>query len=34
LHVALVWTLREGKVVRLVWFPTREEALGAAGVAE
>ena len=28
-HVALVWTLREGRVVRLVWFPTREEALGA-----
>jgi ketosteroid isomerase-like protein len=26
----LVWTLRGGKVVRVVWFPTREEALAAA----
>jgi len=31
---ALVWTLREGKVVRVVWFLTREEALEAAGLSE
>ena len=29
---ALVWTLGEGKVLRLVWFLTREEALEAAGL--
>jgi ketosteroid isomerase-like protein len=28
-----VWTIREGKVVRVVWLPTREEALEAAGLA-
>jgi ketosteroid isomerase-like protein len=27
--VALVWTLDAGKVVRIVWFPTREAALEA-----
>ena len=32
-HIA-VWTIREGKIVRVVWFPTREEALEAAGVRE
>ncbi len=32
-HVALVWTLREGRVVRLVWFPTREAALGAVSAS-
>jgi ketosteroid isomerase-like protein len=32
--VALVWTLREGKVVRVVWFLTREDALEAAGLQE
>ena len=31
---ALVWTLREGKVVRVVWFLTREEALEAVGLRE
>jgi len=31
---ALVWTLREGKVVRVVWFPSREEAFEAAGLPE
>ena len=30
----LVWTLREGKVARVVWLPTREEALEAAGLRE
>jgi ketosteroid isomerase-like protein len=34
LRVALVWTLREGKVVRVVWFPTRAEALEAAALSE
>jgi ketosteroid isomerase-like protein len=28
---ASVWSLREGKVVRVVWFGTRAEALAAAG---
>jgi ketosteroid isomerase-like protein len=31
---ALLWTLREGKVVRVVWYLTREEALEAAGLSE
>lgn len=26
-----VWTIREGKVVRVVWYPSREEALAATG---
>ena len=30
-HPAGVWTLRQGKIVRVVWFPTREEALEAVG---
>ena len=25
-HLALIWTVRGGKVVRLAWFPTREDA--------
>ena len=29
-----VWTVREGKIVRVVWFPTRAEALEAAGLSE
>ena len=33
LHVVLLWTVRVGKVVRVVWFPTREEAMQAAGAA-
>jgi ketosteroid isomerase-like protein len=32
--LALVWTLREGRVVRLAWFPTREAAFGAVGLNE
>jgi ketosteroid isomerase-like protein len=31
---AAVWTIRKGKVVRVVWFSTREEALEAAGLSE
>jgi ketosteroid isomerase-like protein len=33
-HNAGVWTIREGKVVRVVWLSTREEALEAAGLSE
>jgi ketosteroid isomerase-like protein len=33
-HVALVWTLREGRVTRLVWFPSREDALEATDPSE
>jgi ketosteroid isomerase-like protein len=29
-----VWTLREGKIVRVVWFASPEEALEAAGLSE
>ncbi len=29
-----VWTIRNGKVVRVVWFPTRGDALEAAGLSE
>jgi ketosteroid isomerase-like protein len=29
-----VFTLHEGKVIQVVWFPTREEALKAAGLSE
>ena len=32
--LAGVWTIRKGKVVRVVWFPTREEALQAVGLPE
>jgi len=28
------WTIRDGKVVRVVWFSTREEALEAVGLRE
>jgi ketosteroid isomerase-like protein len=31
---ALLWTLREGKVIRVVWFLDRAEALEAAGLSE
>lgn len=33
-QIAGVWTVRGGKVVRVAWFPTREEALEAALVRE
>jgi ketosteroid isomerase-like protein len=29
-----VWTIRDGKVVRTVWFPSKAEALQAAGLSE
>ena len=31
---ALLWTLRDGKVIRVVWYLTREEALEGAGLGE
>jgi ketosteroid isomerase-like protein len=34
LPLALVWTLRDSKIVRVVWFPTRAEALEAVGLRE
>jgi hypothetical protein len=33
-HVAAVWTLRRGKIVRVALFTTRAEALEAAGLQE
>jgi ketosteroid isomerase-like protein len=32
--LALVWTIHKGKVIRLVWFPSRAQALEAAGLRE
>ena len=32
--LALLWTVREGKVVQVVWFQTRADALEAAGASE
>ena len=29
-----VWTIRHGKIARVVWFPTRAEALEAVGLSE
>ena len=29
--VALLWTIRNGRAVRVVWFDSRDEALAAAG---
>ncbi len=29
-----VWTVRDGKVTRIVWFPTHDEALEAVGLRE
>jgi ketosteroid isomerase-like protein len=29
-----VWTIRDGKVVRVVWFSSRKEALKAVGLSE
>jgi ketosteroid isomerase-like protein len=29
-----VWTIRDGKIIRVVWFRTREEALNAVGLRE
>ena len=29
-----VWTVRAGRITKVVWFPTRREALEAAGLSE
>jgi ketosteroid isomerase-like protein len=31
---AAVWTIRDEKITRVVWFPTRHEALHAVGLRE
>ena len=31
-HQAAVWTIRDGKIIRVAWFRTREEALEAVGL--
>ena len=33
-RLGTVWTIRTGKIVRAVWFPSREDALEAAGLSE
>ena len=33
-HHAGIWSVRDGKVTRVVWYPTRAEALEAAGLTE
>ena len=33
-HFAMVWTLREGRAVHMVLYPTRGEALEAVGLSE
>ena len=33
-QMTAVWTIRESKVVRVVWFPTRAEALEVVGLSE
>ena len=33
-HNSGVWTISDGKITRVVWFPSREEALEAAGLSE
>jgi ketosteroid isomerase-like protein len=34
LHYAGVWTILDGKVAQVAWFPTRVEALEAAGLSK
>jgi ketosteroid isomerase-like protein len=33
-RLATIWTVSEGRITRATWFPTREEALEAAGLSE
>jgi ketosteroid isomerase-like protein len=33
-RLGAVWTLQDGKIIRAVWFPSREDALEAAGLSE
>jgi ketosteroid isomerase-like protein len=32
-RLATIWTIRDGRIIRVAWFPTREEALDAAGLS-
>ena len=33
-HNVGLWTVRDGRIVRIQWLPSREEALEAAGLSE
>jgi ketosteroid isomerase-like protein len=33
-QMAGVWTIKDGRIIRVVWFPTREDALEHAGLSE
>lgn len=33
-HRAGVWTIQDGRIIRVVWFPSRQEALEATGARE
>jgi ketosteroid isomerase-like protein len=33
-RMGAVWTLQDGKIIWVVWFPSREDALEAAGLSE
>ena len=33
-RLATIWTICEGRIIRATWFPTRSEALKAAGLSE
>jgi ketosteroid isomerase-like protein len=33
-RIATVWTIRDEKITRAVWFPSRHEALEATGLSE
>jgi ketosteroid isomerase-like protein len=33
-RLGTVWTLQDGKVIRVVWFPSRKDALEAVGLSE
>jgi ketosteroid isomerase-like protein len=33
-RLGTVWTIQDGKVIRVVWFPSREDALKAAGLSD
>jgi hypothetical protein len=34
LHQCGIWTIRDGKIVRVAWVEKRDEALEAAGLSE
>lgn len=33
-RLGTVWTIQDGKVIRAVWFPSREDALEAVGLSD